>query len=108
MSNIEEELGASRRTYKFIWIAAATLVAVVVGGVWGTVSFVEEQRNRDIQNWEIRLGIVADSRLSSIDRWLGEQKEAILSLAENESLQVYLTQLVLDTQENGAKITEVP
>ncbi len=108
MSDIKEELGTSRKTYKFIWIAAAMLVAVVIGGVWGTVVFVDGQRNRDVQNWEVRLGIVADSRLSSVEQWLSEQKDAILSLAENESLQVYLTQLVLDTQENGAKITEVP
>ncbi|OUR78590.1 hypothetical protein A9Q83_06845 [Alphaproteobacteria bacterium 46_93_T64] len=108
MSDIKEELGTSPKAYKFIWLAAATLVAVVIAGVWGTIVFVEGQRGRDVQNWEIRLGIVADSRVSAIEKWLTEQREAILSLAENESLQVYLTQLVLDTQENGAKITEVP
>lgn len=108
MSDLDEELGTSRKTYKFIWFAAFLLVAVVVAGVWGTISFVEQQRARDVQNWEVRLGIVADSRLASVEEWLSKQKEAIVTLAQNESLQIYLTQLVLDTGEGNGSITEVP
>ena len=108
MSDINEELGTSKKAYKFIWLAAFLLVAVVIAGVWGTISFVEKQRERDIRHWEVQLGIVADSRLASVEEWLYEQKQAIVTLAENESLQVYLTQLVIDTEENGSKITEVP
>lgn len=108
MSDINEELGTTHKTYKFIWLAVFLLVAVVIAGVWGTISFVGEQRERDIRNWEVQLGIVADSRLASVEEWLREQKDAIVTLAENESLQVYLTQVVIDTEENGSKITEVP
>ncbi|WP_025899688.1 PAS domain-containing protein [Sneathiella glossodoripedis] len=108
MTDIDQELGNSKKTHRFIWLAAITLFIVVIAGIWGTVSFVEQQRERDIRAWEIQLGIVADSRLASVEEWLREQKEAIVALAENESLQVYLTQLVIDTGENGSKITEVP
>ena len=59
-------------------------------------------------NWEIRLGIVADSRTASVEEWLRKQEQAIGTLATNASLQVYLTQLVIETSENGNAITEVP
>jgi len=108
MSDIQEDSGASSKAHKFIWLAVTALIVVIVGGVWATVQFVDAQREREIQNWEIRLGIVADSRVASVEEWLAKQKEAIISLAENESLQIYLTQLALDAEENGGNITEIP
>ncbi|WP_169570189.1 HD domain-containing phosphohydrolase [Sneathiella limimaris] len=108
MSDIKEEISTTKRTHKVIGFAIFLLLVVVIGGIWGTITFVNQQRERDLQNWEIRLGIVADSRLASVEEWLAKQKEAIISLAENESLQVYLTQLVIDTEDNGTRIEEVP
>lgn len=94
--------------YKTLGAGIVLLVLVVVAGIWGTFRFVDEQRERDILNWEIRLGIVAESRTASIDEWLRKQQQAIGTLAENASLQVYLTQLVIETSENGTAITDVP
>lgn len=108
MSGVEEELQEKGKVYRTLWIAAAMLGIVVAGGIWATVSFVEKQRERDIQNWEIRLGIVADSRTASVEEWLSEQKSAVASLAENASLQIYLSQLVLETEQNGNEISDVP
>lgn len=108
MSGIEEEMQGKGKAYRTLWLAAIILACVVAAGIWGTVSFVEKQRARDIQNWEIRLGIVADSRTASVEEWLLKQKSAVASLAENASLQIYLSQLVLETEQNGNDISEVP
>ncbi|MBE7638115.1 PAS domain-containing protein [Sneathiella sp. P13V-1] len=108
MSDIIEETSTRKRTYKILSVGAIALASVVIAGVWGTLSFVNSQRERDIQNWEVQLGIVADSRAADVQRWITEQKAAVLSLAENESLQIYLTQLVIETGDNGSKITDVP
>lgn len=108
MVDIEVESRVKGKTYRTLWVAAILLAVVIIGGVWGTISFVEKQRERDVRNWEIRLGIVIDSRVASIEKWLQEQKSAVSSLAENTSLQVYLAQLVLETQDNGNEISEVP
>ncbi len=108
MSEIEVELQEKGKAYRTLWVAATLLAVVIVGGIWGTISFVEKQRARDIQNWEIRLGIVADSRTASIEEWLATQKSSVASLAENASLQIYLSQLVLETEQNGNEISEVP
>ncbi len=108
MSDLQEEQQEKGRAYRILWGGGIVLLLIVVAGIWGTVTFVEKQRARDIQNWEIRLGIVADSRTAAIENWLAEQKSAVASLAENASLQVYLTQLVLETEKKGLKVSEVP
>jgi HD-GYP domain-containing protein (c-di-GMP phosphodiesterase class II) len=108
MAEITEELETKNRTFKILSVAGIVLMGIVIAGIWGTLSFVETQRDREIQNWEIRLGIVADSRAADVEEWLIEQKTTVASLAENESLQVYLTQLVIETEENNTKITDVP
>ncbi|MCG8493496.1 MAG: cache domain-containing protein, partial [Sneathiellales bacterium] len=108
MSDIKNDVEEKSKVYRTLWFGAVSLIAVVIAGIWGTVSFVEKQRKRDLQNWEIRLGIVADSRVAAIENWLSEQKAAVASLADNASLQIYLTQLVLETEKNGLKVTEVP
>ncbi|MBL4740404.1 MAG: PAS domain-containing protein [Sneathiella sp.] len=108
MVDIEDEINVKGKTYRTLWVAGLLLAIVIIGGVWGTIAFVEKQRERDVRNWEIRLGIVIDSRVSSVEKWLLEQKNAVASLAENTSLQVYLTQLVLETENNGSEISEVP
>jgi len=108
MSDISEELGTRSRTYKTLFIGAAALIMVVVAGVWATLNFVEDQRERDIRNWEVRLGIVADSRAAAVEDWITKQEAAVASLAENQSLQIYLTQLVIETGDNETQIMDVP
>ncbi|WP_340150375.1 HD domain-containing phosphohydrolase [uncultured Sneathiella sp.] len=108
MTDTQIEEPVKNKTYRTLGVSVLLLLAVVVAGVWGTFKFVEEQRARDIRNWEIRLGIVADSRAASVEEWLRKQEQAIGTLATNASLQVYLTQLVIETSENGNAITEVP
>lgn len=108
MSDNQIDGSGKKSTYKALSIGVLLLVAVMIVGIWGTFKFVEEQRLRDLRNWEVRLGIVADSRAASVDDWLRKQEQAIGTLATNASLQVYLTQLVIETAENGNSIAEVP
>ncbi|MEH6545882.1 MAG: hypothetical protein V7701_05610, partial [Sneathiella sp.] len=108
MSEFDTESSGKNKAYTSVAIGMVLLLAVVVAGIWGTFKFIEEQRGRDLQNWEIRLGIVAESRAASVEDWLREQKQAIGTLANNASLQVYLTQLVIETNENGNAISDVP
>ncbi|USG62322.1 PAS domain-containing protein [Sneathiella marina] len=108
MSEFDDESNGKNKAYTSVAIGIVLLLAVVVAGIWGTFRFIDEQRDRDLQNWEIRLGIVAESRAASVEEWLREQKQAIGTLANNASLQVYLTQLVIETNENGNAISDVP
>ncbi len=83
------------RTRLIIIGLAAGLVAAVLLGIWLVVGFVDRESQRDIRQWQLRLGIVADSRTVEINRWLESQFLTMQSLAENASLQLYMTQISL-------------
>ena len=83
--------GASTRANRFILAAGAILALVVVIGVAVVYFFVENQRERDLQAWQTRLGIVANSRAAAVNEWVREQFFTMSSLAENASLQLYMT-----------------
>lgn len=55
-----------RGVNKVVLITAIVLVAVAIGGVFGVFYFIESERARDHQAWQIRLGIVADSRAAAV------------------------------------------
>ncbi len=96
MSERTDEDGAGQRTRNIIIAAAAVLALIVAGRIWAVFAFIDGERQRDWQQWQIRLVIVADSRASEVSRWLDEQFLTMASLAENASLQLYMTELVTD------------
>ena len=74
-------------------VAAGLLLLLAIGGGTLMVRFAESEWQRELRAWQVRLGIVADSRLAAIDEWLDRQFEEIAGLADNASLQLYMTQL---------------
>ena len=56
--------------------------------------FVASERQRDLQGWQIRMGIVADGRAAEIDKWVDEQFAPLREAAETVSTQIYLGQVV--------------
>ena len=69
------------------------MTAVLVAGVFFAFQFVEDERKRELNQWQIRLGIVADTRVAAINEWSERQFDAIRALTENASLQLYMTEL---------------
>jgi PAS domain S-box-containing protein len=57
------------------------------------IRFVDSEWQRELRAWQVRLGIVADSRFAAVDDWLDRQFEELAGLADNASLQLYMTQL---------------
>ena len=74
-------------------IAAAFLLVLAIGGGALIVRFVGNEWQRELRAWQVRLGIVADSRFAAVDAWLDRQFEELAGLADNASLQLYMTQL---------------
>jgi len=74
-------------------IAAVLLLLMALAGGAGVVRFAETEWQRELRAWQVRLGIVADSRFAAVDEWLDRQFEAVAGLADNASLQLYMTQL---------------
>ena len=85
--------------------AGAVLALIAILGVILVVRFVESERARDLRAWQVRLGIVADSRAAAVQDWLDQQHGTLRELAENTSLQLYLTELSLAGGDRG-QVTE--
>lgn len=72
----------------------ALLVAAVVA-IALVVRLAGQEQARDLRAWQDRLGIVADSRLAAIEGWLDGQRASVRGLADNASVQLYMTELDL-------------
>ena len=78
---------------KPILISLGLLLVLVLGGLWMIFSYLELERERDLADWRIRLGLIADDRAADIEQWLGREFGQLQELANNASLQLYLSQL---------------
>jgi len=81
-----------------ILILAAILL---VGGILIN-AYVKKERQRDLDDWAIRLGLVAETRVEAIESWLEAQRTALGELANNASVQLYLWQLSQRTQNDNS------
>ena len=76
-------------------VVSAVLVAAVAASVFFALLFVEEERQREMQAWQVRLGIVADSRAAAINEWVEQNFATMRELTQNASLQLYMTELAM-------------
>jgi len=74
------------------------LVSLLLVGGLLINAYVDRERQRDLDGWAIRLGLVAETRVEAIESWLSEQRAALGELANNASVQLYLWQLSQRTQ----------
>ena len=84
-----------------IGIAAVLLAVAAIGAVVFGLRFIDSERERDLMVWQSRLGIVADSRAAAVTDWLARQFASLSGLAENASLQIYMTELVANPNDPG-------
>lgn len=86
---------------------AAIAVAALVGVIF-VFLFADAQHARDQRAWEERLGIVADTRTAEIEKWLEAQYRELGGLAENASLQLYMSELVRVAGQSGQVPADPP
>lgn len=84
---------AKRPMNKFVFIGVTLMLAAVGASIFGAFKFVEDERARSLQEWQIRLGIVADSRSFAVNDWLEGNFKTMRELAENASLQLYMSEI---------------
>ncbi len=82
------------------------LISFALAGTILAVSFVSHQRDSILQQWQIRLGIVADSRAGDVTNWLDSQLATLDNLARNPSLQVYADGLSAQVSAKGSEAVE--
>ncbi len=74
----------------------AVLALVLVVGVGASLInlYVNRERDRDLQQWESRLGLVLDAKAQALADRLAADEQALTELADNASLQLYLSQVI--------------
>jgi hypothetical protein len=90
-----QQVKIKRGVNKVVLVAGILLLAVAAGGVFAVFEFIKGERQRDFQSWQVRLGIVADSRAEAVEEWIDDEFAVMRELAENASLQLYMTELAL-------------
>lgn len=92
-------------------VTIAVVVVFAAVAAWLVIAFLSAERERDSLSWQRRLGIVADSRAAAVDDWVGRQLGAMVGLADNPGIRLYLTQVAAgggqqpDTPEASAQAT---
>jgi len=69
------------------------LATLVLAGAWLIQIYVDKERQRDLDDWAIRLGLATEIRVNAIDSWLSARTGDLAELANNASLQLYMWQL---------------
>ena len=69
------------------------LLVLIAAAVFFSFRFVESERARALQEWQTKLGIVADSRVADVNEWVDANIATIAELSENQSLQLYMSEL---------------
>lgn len=78
---------------KPILLGLGLLLILMLGATWLIFSYLNLERERDLADWRIRLGLIADTRVADVEHWLTRQYGDLQELANNASLQTYLSQL---------------
>jgi HD-GYP domain-containing protein (c-di-GMP phosphodiesterase class II) len=82
----------SKADFKILFPLLLLIVLAVVG-VWSINRFVGEERDRELTAWQVRMGIIVDSRAAEINRWVDRQTKDLAGLADNESVQLYVSSI---------------
>jgi HD-GYP domain-containing protein (c-di-GMP phosphodiesterase class II) len=91
-----------------IAVGVLALLLLVAIGAWLINIYVDAERERDLLEWESRLGLVADAKAESVEGLLAGYVAALDELAANASLQLYLWQYVQARDEPGAVPADSP
>jgi HD-GYP domain-containing protein (c-di-GMP phosphodiesterase class II) len=76
-----------------IVIAVLTLATMIGAGTASISLYVKRERERDLQQWESRLGLAADARAAALADFTKRDLTGLKEMAGNASLQLYLSRL---------------
>lgn len=73
-------------------VAFILLFLFFSGSVWLVFQYVSAEKQRDLDAWQARLNIMAESQQYAVESWFDEQLDNIDALANNPLLQLYVSQ----------------
>jgi len=70
-------------------VFVGVLLSLMLVSFVGMQRFLQYEERRDLMNWRITLGVMADQTSNRVESWIREQFSILGDLAENGSLQLY-------------------
>ncbi len=99
LSQPEESPNFAPRFYGITFL----VFAIFITGVWLVGRYTAADLARDMQGWQEKLNLIAESRTADVSGWVSGHFKDMRTLADNPSLQLYLTELqTAPTEKNGA------
>lgn len=89
------EAGLTPKERRSVALGLVILALLVAAGLFGVVRLAEQGRERDLESWRVRMGLVAESRASAIRDWLDRHNQIVREIADNTSARLYVSELSL-------------
>lgn len=86
---------------KATFIASILLLLFIGSSVWLVFEYVSAEKQRDLNAWQARLNIMAESQQHAVEKWFTEQVGYINELANNPLLQLYVSQVTSAEEEDS-------
>ncbi len=83
-----------------VFIGAVILMIFVLVAAVAIVRLTSYERERDLGNWQLTLGVLADAKAGLVEKWVEAQFAVLKELADNGSMQLYAQQLDRNPVEN--------
>ncbi len=64
------------------YIAFVMLLLFIGGSIWLVFEYVSAEKQRDMDDWQARLGIMAESQQHAVESWFSGQSDVIAELAD--------------------------
>ncbi len=80
------------------------LAVLTLAGLFAVFRLADSERERDIEAWQVQLGLVAESRGAAVANWLAQHRMAVTGLAENTSVRLYATELAVSGVATAAEV----
>ena len=88
---------------KPVLYALVLLLFFISGSIWLILEYVSAEKQRDIDAWQARLGVMAESQQHAVESWFDKQLENIAALADNPLTQLYVSQLSSRTRASSSQ-----
>lgn len=73
-----------------LYVSGFMIVMLVALAVLLALQFARQQYDRDMRGWQVKLSLIADSRLNAVDSWLEQQFTDMGELAANPQLRSFV------------------
>ena len=71
------------------------LAAAIAVGLIFVFRFTDAEYDPDLRAWQLRMGVVVESRLEAVNDWIETQYAGLQGLADNTAMKLYMTELSL-------------